>query len=79
MADRVADRISSELAFRPGVSMLMPYCPLPIGTGSDSALRSAYLGPCPHPLLAKAAVAMVFTKHGVNAAEIRNSSIPFRS
>ena len=67
-----------EIGFRLGVSMPTPYCGFSIGAGNDSAVRHAYVGPCPHPLLAKAAVAMIFRKHDVKADAV-NSSIAYRT
>lgn len=81
----VAPTVSAhELDHRPGRSMLIPYCNIPIGDDDKfDSIREIIVGPTPHPDLSAASVRSLAIAAGLdnpdNILETRTTSIPFRN
>ncbi len=65
--------------------MPLPFLKLPLGDGSDSPIKKAIVGPCPHDDLSRAAVASMFLKHYLgdekvasHTPDVRSSKVPYR-
>jgi len=69
----------TQLKFRPGRSMPIPYCEFPLSNLKEALkFKEVIIGPTPHPQLAQQAVEALFLNQRVNCNCIRNSVIPYR-
>jgi len=70
-----------DVSFRPGKSMLIPYCNFSLCGESDLLLiQKIYAGPNPHGLLSGLSAINSLTRHNAHSVEgVQQSSIPFRS
>ncbi len=69
----------SELFFRSGKSMLVPYHPFSLGEkGKELPIAKVIIGPSPHGPLDSQAVLKLLTSNGAKANSCGWSSIPFR-
>jgi hypothetical protein len=73
-----------RMAFRPGRSMLTPYCKMSILHEGGLPIRHVKVGPCPHMELAKSAVTALLMQHGnygplYGQPIVFGSKIPFRN
>ena len=69
-----------KLRFREGRSMLIPYNQhfFPDNSGSVP-IEELIIGPTPHPELAREAAEALLMTHGLTAAVVQSSSIPYRT
>jgi Protein of unknown function (DUF2971) len=67
----------SEIKFRRGKSMIIPYITLPVGMEATSSINHVYVGPCPHMKLSQDSIWMMLGQKGI-AGDVHCSTIPFR-
>lgn len=67
----------SEIKFRRGKSMLIPYITLSVGMEATSSINHVYVDPCPHMKLSEDSIWMMLGQKGITG-DVRCSTIPFR-
>ena len=70
------------IGFPEGKSMVVPFLRLGIGRQKNSAIKHAYVGPCPHPRLSNSSMKMLFLHFGLTPGyqtDVRDSAIPYRN
>jgi hypothetical protein len=73
----------SEIEYRRGKSMIIPYISMPIGKAVNSSIDHMYVGPCPHMELSESSLAMMLIQKRISegsggSVDVRRSAIPFR-
>lgn len=71
----------TEMCFRQGRSMLVPYTRFLLPPPADSYIQTVTVGPCPNVELSVKSTAMLLRNHRIQHAEARvgGSKIPFRN
>jgi hypothetical protein len=70
----------SDMKFRVGHSMLVPYCNVDLTCGGQTPhICEIVVGPCPHPTEAMKSVQMLLRKEGIRNVVVKDSQIPYRN
>lgn len=74
-------KMVSELCFRKGKSMIIPFFNLALGPDRNTYLDSVIVGPTPHAELAIASVKMLLRKLQLSRPDkkVEGTSIPYRN
>jgi hypothetical protein len=67
----------TDLHFRKGKSMIIPYTSLDISAGENLCIRYAFAGPCPHMALSTRSAESMLVHNNIIAL-VHPSTIPFR-
>ena len=69
----------SDLKFRPGSSMPVPYLEIPLTWGDRPIeVKEIIIGPCPHPNEASESITMLLKKEHISGVSVICSNIPYR-
>ncbi|MGB7549280.1 MAG: DUF2971 domain-containing protein [Terracidiphilus sp.] len=72
--------IPTDLKFRVGSSMLIPYLEIPLRWEDQRIeIKEIIIGPCPHPDDAIKSVEMLLKREGIPSVEVKGSKIPYRN
>ena len=74
---RLVCALPTDLRFRKGKSMIIPYTLLDISTGENLCIRHAFVGPCPHKELSKQSLEWLLATNNI-LTTVNSSSIPLR-
>lgn len=76
----VSERVPTQLHFRPGRSLITPYCAIPlVAADGTSCVKGLTVGPTPHPELAIEAVRSLARSCGRPDIAVNASKIPLRT
>jgi hypothetical protein len=74
------DEVRGRLRFRQGASMLIPFLSVELApTMALLPIREVWIGPTPHPDLARSALEGLLASKGFEHVTVHNSDAPFRS
>lgn len=74
------EKVSKEIKFRSGPSMIVPYIEFPLPREEDNLIiNKIVVGPTHEPILAKASVEMLLKSKNVKFDEVQYSTIPYRN
>jgi hypothetical protein len=74
---RLVCALPTNIRFRKGKSMIIPYTSLDISAAENLCVKHAFVGPCPHTELSKSSVEKLLAINNVLTI-VYSSSIPFR-
>ncbi|MGD0883756.1 MAG: DUF2971 domain-containing protein [Thermodesulfovibrionales bacterium] len=71
----------SEISFREGKSMVIPYVKVPLAAKTDpiKIIKKIIVGPTPHGTLSKKSIEVLLRKHGVEKCKVELSKVPYRT
>lgn len=75
------ENFATETHHRPGQSMLIPYCHIPLTSTTNklNCIREIVIGPGPHPELSEKSLQSLLKTIGLDRVQIRQSQVPYRT